>query len=144
MIKLKKRAAMLIVLCSALACAQNTRRGENTSPQDRPHKSFEERSVKEAAALTPNEAKAILVAQAAGLDFPHAGFSGAGLLAEHRRAFDVYTVTGGWYVCCRESNKRVGVYAFVGSDWTVGPLKLGSPTDAIMKSAPTTRNNTRD
>ena len=86
-----------------------------------------DRSVKEVTILSPDEAKAILLARAAGIDAVAAGFSGAGFGSQDELTFDIYAMPGGWYVYCHGSPTRADVHTFVSADWSVSPLTLGPP-----------------
>jgi hypothetical protein len=79
--------------------------------------------------LSPDEAKAILVARAAGVDMNSPGGSrGAG----PDLTFEVFQTADGWYVYCYGGYAGNGSTVHIDSTWNAGKVTFGPPPLATV------------
>ena len=90
---------------------------------------YTERSQTDPAALTADEAKAILVAHAACVDL--AG-GGNGALGIRPWIYEVFTVPDGWYVCFHFGEIAGEKTAHVNRDWKVNQIIYGNPPPTVI------------
>ena len=102
--------------------------GRTTPPTTEPSSSakmnYVERSLDDARALTPDAAKAVMVARAAKVDLHSPGTRRASGPIVH---FEVTQATDGWYVYCYGGTAGNGSSVHIDRSWTPGEVFFGPP-----------------
>lgn len=119
------RNLMLLIVIGAIGCQ---------APATRPpvsvahHATYTDRSLADAARLSPEDAKLVLIARAMGCDLS-GGFKG--VMGFTPTVFEIFAVQDGWYVFCHGGMVGDGTTIHISRSWTPGRLSVGSPPVAV-------------
>ena len=125
------RCLLFLTASLAIACACGCAAQSNRVSALPPHISYVDRSREQAKSLTSEEAKAVLMALAAGGNQnPWGGYWDIG-----KAVFDIHRADDGWYVFCHGQDSLYGNTVFVSSDWEVTNVVYGPrPLDISTSS----------
>jgi len=99
--------------------------------QPHSHTVYTQFSVSDAKNLSPDEAKALVVAQAARVEGSYNGGSGGFSHLYEKTVYEVFDVADGWIVYCHggpNTDPRGGT-VHVDRQWNPGPVRHGPPSE---------------